>query len=136
VLRAVVRDLQRIEERIDVASAPRQQLQNLILKLYSGGKTVTFGDSQISVTLSSGKKIGIDLLSSGEKQVLMLLVETLNADESSLLIDEPEISMHVDWQRQLVGAMRLLNPQAQFLFSTHSPEIMAEVAEPNIIRMP
>ena len=43
------------------------------------------------------------------------------------MIDEPELSLHPDWQKGLVGSMRRVNPEAQFLLATHSPELMIDV---------
>jgi len=51
------------------------------------------------------------------------------------MIDEPELSLHVDWQRRLVENMTLLNPSAQYIFATHSPEIMADVDDSKIFRL-
>jgi predicted ATP-dependent endonuclease of OLD family len=57
------------------------------------------------------------------------------AGESSLLIDEPEISMHIDWQQELISAMTTLNSSAQIILATHSPEIMADVDDDRIFRL-
>jgi predicted ATP-binding protein involved in virulence len=57
------------------------------------------------------------------------------AQANTILIDEPEISMHIDWQRSLVQSMTRLNPQAQIILATHSPEVMADVKEEHIFRL-
>ena len=51
------------------------------------------------------KSIGLAALSSGEKHVLRILVETLDADAGPIIIDEPELSLHIDWQRELLGTI-------------------------------
>ena len=43
---------------------------------------------------------------------------------SLLMIDEPELSLHIDWQRDLIQFFSSLFPQHTFLFSTHSPDIL------------
>ena len=134
-LRKVVLDIDKIEKEIEQASSPRRQLEDLVSNLFSGGKTTKFTDQSIEIKAASGLNIGLDSLSSGEKHVLMLLVDTLLAEENSMIIDEPEISMHVDWQRKLIQIMRALNPQAQLIVATHSPEIMADIADEFIKRM-
>jgi predicted ATP-dependent endonuclease of OLD family len=48
-------------------------------------------------------------------------------ESSTLLIDEPEISLHIDWQRELIKSIQTLSPNLQLILATHSPEIMAEV---------
>lgn len=75
----------------------------------------TFGDIKIS------------RLSSGEKQLIILLIEALLQREQDylLLADEPEISLHIEWQGKIIPAVRELNPQAQVIVATHSPEVAA-----------
>ena len=65
-------------------------------------------------------------LSSGEKQLLIILLKTLIQDnrQSILFLDEPEISLHIDWQRQLIGFIRQLNPNVQIIMATHSPAMI------------
>lgn len=72
-----------------------------------------------------GEAIDFPLLSSGEKQLFILLAETVlqNRRQSIFIADEPELSLHVAWQRKLLNAVRKLNPNAQLVVATHSPEI-------------
>jgi predicted ATP-dependent endonuclease of OLD family len=134
-LRSVVLDINKVEKDIEEAGAPRRQVEEIVKGLFSGGKTATFTDQTIEIKSANGSSIGIASLSSGEKHLLMMLVETLLAGESTIIIDEPEISMHVDWQKCLVHTMRVLNPHAQIVIATHSPEIMADVDDALILRM-
>jgi predicted ATPase len=134
-LRSVVSDIDAVESRITEAMEPRARLQSLIGKMFAGGKSVLFGDDKIQVRLDDQREIPLGQLSSGEKQVLRLLIEQLRVDISSILIDEPELSMHVDWQRELISSMRALNPHSQIILATHSPEIMAEVDDSTIFRL-
>ena len=66
---------------------------------------------------------------------MLIFLETFLSGESTILIDEPEMSMHIDWQLELVSALRQLNPKAQLIFSTHSPEIMAEIEDDKVFRL-
>lgn len=134
-LRSVVSDINEIEKRIAEAAAPRDSLQALIQKMFSGNKDVLFKDKSIDVVTHDNEAIGLSSLSSGEKHVLRILIETLLAEDNSIIIDEPEISMHVDWQRDLIQTMRQLNPGAQIILATHSPEIMADVHDDKILRL-
>lgn len=133
-LRSIVADINQVEERITQAMASRTRLQDLISKLFQG-KRVEFGEATITVQTEDNSPIDLGLLSSGEKQVLRLLVEALRAGDNTLLIDEPELSMHVDWQQDLIASMRRLNPDAQVIVATHSPEVMAEVNDRFIFRV-
>jgi predicted ATPase len=134
-LRKVVDDINSIEQRIERTSAARNNLEQLISDLFIGPKKVAFGDSKISVNVPGGGDIGIAALSSGEKQMLRLLIQSLLAQDCSLLIDEPEISLHIDWQKRLISAMQLLNPTSQLILATHAPEIMADIPDEHIFRL-
>jgi energy-coupling factor transporter ATP-binding protein EcfA2 len=77
-------------------------------------------------------------LSSGEKQLFLLLCNTILARKhaSLFLIDEPELSLNVKWQRQLVKAI-LDNSEGsnvQFLLSTHSMELITQ-HRANVVRL-
>jgi predicted ATPase len=67
-------------------------------------------------------------LSSGEKQLLVILLTVLVQDNKPaiLLMDEPEISLHIEWQRKLVQYIRELNPNVQIIIATHSPDIIMD----------
>jgi len=129
----VVADIHKVENKIQQVMTPRDELQSLIERLYTGGKHIDFGDRSITVKDAEGNPISLASLSSGEKHLMRILVETLLAERNSIMIDEPEISMHIDWQRELLATMRTLNPRAQFIVATHSPEIMANVPDERII---
>ncbi|MCM1142639.1 MAG: ATP-binding protein [Muribaculum sp.] len=65
-------------------------------------------------------------LSAGEKQLLLILLTVFLQEnrESILIMDEPEISLHVDWQMQLLDIIYELNPNCQVIVSTHSPSMI------------
>ena len=73
-------------------------------------------------------KINPYQLSAGEKQLLILLLTVLCQDEkpSILLMDEPEISLHLRWQYELIEIIRTLNPNCQVIITTHSPSIFGK----------
>ena len=65
-------------------------------------------------------------LSSGEKQILAILLTVLVQDNKPyvLFMDEPEVSLHVDWQQQLIDLILELNPNVQIILTTHSPAVI------------
>lgn len=67
-------------------------------------------------------------LSSGEKQLLIILFKVFLMEEhpAILLLDEPENSMHIEWQQQLIDVIRTLNSNSQLIISTHSPSIFGD----------
>lgn len=96
-------------------------------------------DKKISFKISQGFKITSDFkaatldaaqLSSGEQQLLLLFCYVLTARDkpSIFMIDEPEISLNVKWQRQLVQSLLDVSDGAnvQFIFASHSMELLAQ----------
>ena len=128
-LRAVVSVLEDLENGVATARLPQTKLQEFLARLYTGDKKVLFTDSAIDISTSSDEHIGVRSLSSGEKHVLRILLGTYRAGSSSLIIDEPELSLHVGWQETLVSMMRELNPACQAIMATHSPEIVAATSQ-------
>jgi len=84
----------------------------------------------ISIISDYGEDLIIEMLSSGEKQLLLLLLNILIASETASLfiIDEPEISLNVKWQRKLIDALVDITrgSQCQFLVATHSIELLTK----------
>ena len=65
-------------------------------------------------------------LSSGEKQMLTILLTVLVEDNEPyvLFMDEPEVSLHIEWQKQLIDLILELNPNVQIILTTHSPAVI------------
>ena len=78
-----------------------------------------------SFVTKNGETLQLSDLSAGEKQLLYLLLTVFLMDEkpSILLLDEPELSLHITWQEKLLDALRKLNPACQIIMTTHSPSI-------------
>lgn len=68
---------------------------------------------------------GIDVLSSGERQVFMILASVIFDDSRKILIiDEPELSLHISWQENFVDIIKELCPKMQIILATHSPDLI------------
>ncbi len=67
-------------------------------------------------------------LSSGEKQMLVILLTVLvrDGEHCVLFMDEPEASLHIEWQQKLIAMIRELNPNVQIILTTHSPALIME----------
>ncbi|MFE1264915.1 AAA family ATPase [Streptomyces albogriseolus] len=131
----VVLDINEVEERIENALEPRTKLQKLVSRLIEGPKQISFLDTQIRAITSEDKEISLERLSSGERQLIRILVEALSAGGRPIIIDEPELSMHIDWQQVLIESIQTVDDQAQVITATHSPEIMADIADEKIFRL-
>ncbi len=75
---------------------------------------------------TDGKLIKPHQLSSGEKQILLILLSVILQRNTPhiLLMDEPEISLHPDWQEELISMIRDINKNAQVILVTHSPALV------------
>lgn len=97
-------------------------LNDLLLK-----KTISLNErNEISIRTESGKHLKPVQLSSGEKQIIVILGEALLQEGETFIYmaDEPEISLHVAWQESLAKNIKSLNPAAQVVFATHSPDVV------------
>lgn len=88
-------------------------------------------DSGLRVITKTKQPIDLDYLSSGEQHEFILLFELIYGDSTNILlmIDEPEISLHVDWQDAFVSDLLEINklaPGRQFILATHSPSIISD----------
>ncbi len=107
-------------------SAPKKRFQDIIDNLYAEtGKTIIRTENEIRFT-QIGETLYPYQLSSGEKQILVILLTVLVEDNNPyvLFMDEPEVSLHVDWQQQLVDLILQLNPNVQIILATHSPAVI------------
>jgi predicted ATP-binding protein involved in virulence len=138
-LREVVSSIEETTGRVDLALKPQHAFTQVIEMLYSGGKTLVLDPSRghhqgLRVEMDDAL-IPLESLSSGEKQLLRLMLEVLAADANTVMIDEPELSLHVDWQQVLVASMQKVNPECQMLLATHSPEVMADVPDELVFQL-
>jgi predicted ATP-dependent endonuclease of OLD family len=132
--KGVVQGIERIERRTEQAEEPRRKLVELISAFFSTGKSINFTSSGLKAEVH-GKEIPLASLSSGEKQLIRILIEVIMGESNVIIIDEPELSMHIDWQRNLVSAMQTVNPDVQIIMATHSPDIMENVPDECIFRL-
>ena len=99
---------------------------DLIDKLYGQTDKTVIRDAEGIRFLQEGDILTTRQLSSGEKQMMLILLTVLLQDQQPyvLFMDEPEVSLHVDWQQQLVTIITELNPQIQLILTTHSPAVI------------
>lgn len=107
-------------------SLPKTRFQDLVDELFSEtGKKLIRKQNEILFE-QDGDTLTPYQLSSGEKQMLVILLTALVEDNRhcALFMDEPEISLHVEWQQRLIALIRELNPNAQIILTTHSPAVI------------
>ena len=120
-------DIQAKAKALDVV-ANKQKFLDIIDDLFSyTGKKINRVSNEISFTSGSDELLPYQL-SSGEKQILLIYLTALVQDKQHyvLLMDEPEASLHIDWQQRLISTIRDLNPNVQIIMTTHSPAVIME----------
>lgn len=109
-------------------SHPKKRFQDMIDSLFSYTRKKIDRKRNDIAFHQDGELLFSYKLSSGEKQMLVILLTTLVQDNRHcvLFMDEPEASLHIEWQQKLIGMVRELNPNVQIILTTHSPAVIME----------
>ncbi|NSB14603.1 AAA family ATPase [Clostridium beijerinckii] len=101
-------------------------IMNLDIKLIGLSET---SDTKPIFRNSLGKEFDITGLSSGEKQLFLraLSLKFLEVNNSIILIDEPEISLHPEWQRKIIDVYKSIGNNNQLIIATHSPHVIGNI---------
>jgi len=118
------------QERSKAASLslPKKRFQDMVDNLFSyTHKTIDRKRNDIAF-YQNNELLFPNKLSSGEKQMLVILLTVLVRDNEHcvLFMDEPEASLHIEWQQKLISMIRELNPNEQIILTTHSPAVIME----------
>ena len=118
--------------KLDAVRALYEKLHSLvnIINSYLSDKAVNFDAGKGLIIQLPDETLHPDLLSSGEKHLLLLFLSVFMSSNRSplFIIDEPELSLNVKWQRGLVDSLLALseNSRCQFLIATHSIELLTK----------
>ena len=107
-------------------SDSKRRFQDIVDDLFAEtGKKIIRTENEIRFS-QIGETLLPYQLSSGEKQVLAILLTVLVEDQQPyvLFMDEPEVSLHIEWQKRLIDLVIELNPNVQILLTTHSPAVI------------
>jgi predicted ATP-binding protein involved in virulence len=128
ILNSIQSKADSINERQELLLRPFTVLSELTAKLFRHK-----GIKVQSITLGESiNAIDSDSLSAGEKQMLSFLCYNAFCLRGVVFIDEPELSLHPDWQRRLFGTLIRQQPTNQFIVATHSPFIYTKYADKEI----
>ncbi|MCY3739672.1 MAG: AAA family ATPase [Candidatus Poribacteria bacterium] len=135
---AILNAIEKVNEERERLSKPFSVLSELSRKIlrydaiHVPGQTIR-GEMTDGVTLIEGRDgitvgeakdaISSDKLSSGEKQMFSFLCYNAFRQDTAIFIDEPELSLHIDWQRLLLPTLLDQSTGNQFFIATHSPFI-------------
>lgn len=129
ILEDVKQSIETLDRARNLALQPMNAIQKIVADTFYGksikiGNSLNFGDAAAA--------IASEHLSAGEKQMLSFLCYNALFDDTVIFIDEPELSLHPDWQRILFRVLEDQNPSNQFVISTHSPFIYSKFPEREI----
>jgi predicted ATPase len=125
----IANKIQNVEDMREQIMAPFAAMKQLVEELFrhsgiSFGKRLSIGDT--------ANAVNSDALSAGEKQMLSFISYNAFNSQTPFLIDEPELSLHVDWQRQLFPILLRQQSSNQFVIATHSPFIYGKYPDKEI----
>lgn len=116
---------------------PIEKTKQIINEFFKESKKELIIDAkgEIKIKLKNGDEVNLYQLSSGEKQIIILLgnliyfVEKSKDEPGIFIVDEPEISLHLSWQEIFVKSLINASPNTQFIIATHAPAIVGEFSQ-------
>lgn len=123
-------EVDRVSDRRNALLRPFSVLTDLIGGIFQHRgirvtEAIILGDVKEAITS--------DKLSAGEKQMLSFLCYNAFNRSATILIDEPELSLHVDWQRTLFPTLLQQDTDNQFIVATHSPFIYTKYVDRELL---
>lgn len=115
----------RAREEAAAVAGNKKRFQDIVDNLFfETGKRIDRKSNEVRF-LQYDEVLSPYLLSSGEKQILIILLTVLVEDcrPYVFFMDEPEASLHIEWQEKLISLIRRLNPNVQIILTTHSPAV-------------
>lgn len=139
------KDIMRIKKFCSIAESAEKKKASartdIELFLNTINSFITSNEEQKEIVITNDGEIGfktkyrkellsIHLLSSGEKQLLIFfanLIFNVGKNKNGIfVVDEPELSLHLSWQKIFVEKTMQINPNIQLIFATHSPELVGK----------
>jgi predicted ATPase len=124
--RSLIEDYENLKKKKNDIFRTQNEFFEVFKLFFPKDKELILSSQNQLVLKTKGGQISLDELSSGEKQMIILLGQIYLSESKPILYvaDEPEISLHVKWQDKIVDALLTINPNAQFLLATHSPDVI------------
>jgi predicted ATP-binding protein involved in virulence len=111
-----------------------KEVNNILTKISLKTKLVNITSDKAIFKSFNEREISIEELSSGEKQLYYraVFLSKLNIQNSLILVDEPENSLHPTWQREIIKLYQNAGENNQVILATHSPHIISSVNPKNL----
>ncbi|QHI69615.1 ATP-binding protein [Tichowtungia aerotolerans] len=130
-LEDAIQEIQKVFLSKQLVLSPFNRFASEVNYFLSGGKSFSFDDSGQFQFMSYGQELDITDLSSGEKHLVAILGRVCFSSfavTSTFIADEPELSLHLEWQREILPAIKRLSPNIQIIVATHAPAIISNEA--------
>ncbi|PSS47577.1 hypothetical protein C6560_16765 [Enterobacter sp. FS01] len=123
---SLIADYENLKKKKDDIFRTQNEFFEVFKLFFPKDKEIILSSQNQLVMKAKNGHISLNELSSGEKQMIILLGQIYLSESKPILYiaDEPEISLHVKWQDKIVDALITINPNAQFLLATHSPDVI------------
>lgn len=130
-----------LEDQMEILTPSLEMINTYVTEVnrFLDRKQIAFSTSfGIRLTAPDGGEMTADSLSSGERHLLYLLSHAVLAtrSQSLLILDEPEISLGLEWQRDILNALLKCSSAAnvQFLIASHSVQVLSNIPDSEIVR--
>ena len=126
--RSLLYSLSRWVDRYYLLAESTVTYLDILNGMFSNKRVIINEHNRLSIILDDGNNIPVNKLSAGEKQVMIMFYGLLflTHEEMTVIIDEPEISLHVAWQQRLCNIFLNISRvrDIDILVATHSPQII------------
>jgi predicted ATPase len=125
--KSIVEDARKLEDDRKRLFEPLTRFEEIV-DSFLNQKNISINDNGklIVTSIATNQELQLQFLSSGEKQILILLTQALLWEDKPVIYvaDEPELSLHVLWQEKLLSSLVELSKNIQIIVATHSPDIV------------
>lgn len=130
-IHTIVQEWNSLNKKKSEINKPKHTFIEIINSMFQRKQVFINERNELLVRTQSNKIFHLTRLSSGEKQLLILLGQSLLQENHNhiYIADEPELSLHVEWQEKLVHSLKNINPNSQIIFATHSPDIVGDYSK-------
>ncbi|MCX2431115.1 AAA family ATPase [Pedobacter sp. GR22-10] len=127
-IHSIVQEWGSLNGKKNLINKPKITFLTEVNSLFQNKQVFINEKNELLIKTKSGKIFSLLQLSSGEKQLLIILGESLLQENQNhiYIADEPELSLHVEWQERLVSSLKNINQNSQIIFATHSPDIVGK----------
>lgn len=115
-----------IASKLDFTTQSLIDIHELLDNFYASTGKKSIKDSGSFMFMAGNDCIDYLQLSTGEKQLLLVLLKTFNTENKPgiLMLDEADLGMHIEWKEKLMSTLREINPNLQIITATHAPSII------------